>query len=138
MPSNQPADSEISAASSDAGGLNETLADRLLALRDVIPPVQRARLGAGLTTGYRWVAAGLTLGGKSLWVLSTSAMLVGIPWALAFTEEAQMMEMEKEMKMQQSANEVRRRKPIPPSPSPLSPRPAFPSYQTRKEQLDKR
>ena len=46
------------------------------------------------------------LGGKTLWVVSTAAMMVGIPWALAFTEEAQMVEMEKEMRMQQTANEV--------------------------------
>lgn len=41
-----------------------------------------------------------------MWVISTGAMLIGIPWALAFTEEAQMMEMEREMRMQNSANEV--------------------------------
>jgi import receptor subunit TOM22 len=29
-----------------------------------------------------------------------------VPWALAFAEEQQMIEMEKEMKMQQSANDV--------------------------------
>ncbi len=46
------------------------------------------------------------LGGKSLWVVSTSALLLGVPWALAWMEEASVMEMEKEMKMQQSANEV--------------------------------
>lgn len=46
------------------------------------------------------------LGGKTLWVVSTSALLLGVPWALAWSEEQQMMEMEKEMKMQQSANEV--------------------------------
>ena len=39
-------------------------------------------------------------------MISTSAMLIGIPWALAFTEEAQMVEMEREMRMQQNANEV--------------------------------
>lgn len=46
------------------------------------------------------------LGGKTLWVVSTSALLLGVPWALAWSEEQQMMEMEREMKMQQSANEV--------------------------------
>jgi len=46
------------------------------------------------------------MGGKTLWVVSTSALLLGVPWALAYAEEQQMAEMEREMKMQQSANEV--------------------------------
>ena len=41
-----------------------------------------------------------------MWVVSTSALLLGVPWVLAWSEEQQMMEMEKEMKMQQNANEV--------------------------------
>ncbi|KAH0013523.1 hypothetical protein KCU78_g9162, partial [Aureobasidium melanogenum] len=45
-------------------------------------------------------------GGKTLWVVSTSVLLLGVPWALAFAEEQQMAEMEREMKMQQSANEL--------------------------------
>ncbi|KAI9846371.1 MAG: mitochondrial import receptor protein [Thelocarpon superellum] len=98
-------DSEISSASSDRAQ-DETLLDRLVALRDVIPPTQRAYLSSSLSTGYRWVTTGLTFGGKTLWVVSTGAMMVGIPWALAFSEEAQMMEMEKEMKMQQNTNEL--------------------------------
>ena len=44
--------------------------------------------------------------GKTLWVVSTSALLLGVPWALAFSEEQQVQEMEREMRMQQSANEV--------------------------------
>ena len=48
----------------------------------------------------------LNYGGKTLWVVSTSVLLLGVPWALAFAEEQQMAEMEREMKMQQSANEV--------------------------------
>lgn len=39
--------------------------------------------------------------------MSTSALLLGVPWALAFSEEQQVQEMEREMRMQQSANEVR-------------------------------
>jgi mitochondrial import receptor subunit TOM22 len=46
------------------------------------------------------------MGGKTLWVVSTSALLLGVPWALAFSEEQQVQEMEREMRMQQSANEL--------------------------------
>lgn len=48
----------------------------------------------------------MSFGGKALWVVSTSALLLGVPWALAYAEEQQMIEMEREMKMQQQANEV--------------------------------
>ena len=46
------------------------------------------------------------LGGKTLWVVSTSALLLGVPWALAFSEEQQVIEMEKEQKMREMGNEV--------------------------------
>ena len=39
-------------------------------------------------------------------MVSTSALLLGVPWALAFSDEQQVQEMEREMRMQQSANEV--------------------------------
>jgi hypothetical protein len=57
---------------------DETFADRLAALKDIVPPTYRKHLSNTLST-----------------------------WALAFAEEQQMAEMEREMKMQQSANEVR-------------------------------
>jgi import receptor subunit TOM22 len=41
-----------------------------------------------------------------LWVVSTSALLMGVPWALAYSEEQMVMEQEREMQMQQRANEV--------------------------------
>jgi mitochondrial import receptor subunit TOM22 len=46
------------------------------------------------------------LGGKALFVFSTSALLLGVPWALAFAEEQQMVEMEKEMRMREMGGEV--------------------------------
>jgi mitochondrial import receptor subunit TOM22 len=98
-------DSEIT-DDEDIEDLSESLADRLTALKDVIPARQRAAISDTANTAYNWLTSGLLLGGKTLWVVSTSALLLGVPYALAFVEEQQMMEMEKEMKMQQSANEV--------------------------------
>jgi import receptor subunit TOM22 len=98
-------DSEIT-DEEDGGDLEETFVDRIAALRDAIPPKQRAALSSTFHTTYSWLRGGLLFGGKSLWVISTSALLLGVPWALAFAEEQQMIEMEKEMKMQQSANDV--------------------------------
>jgi import receptor subunit TOM22 len=98
-------DSEIT-DEEDNGDLEETLVDRITALRDVIPPKQRAALSNTFHTTFSWLRVGLLFGGKSLWVISTSALMLGVPWALAFAEEQQVIEMEKEMKMQQSANDV--------------------------------
>jgi import receptor subunit TOM22 len=99
------ADSEISEAEDD-DDLDESLLDRVYALKDIIPPTYRTKASDIASTGYSWVTSAASFSGKSLWVISTSALLLGVPWALAFTEEQQVQEMEREMRMQQSANEV--------------------------------
>jgi len=52
------------------------------------------------------VKDGLWLGGKGAWIVSTSALLWGIPFALALVEEQQIAEMEKEQKMREMGNEL--------------------------------
>ena len=71
-----------------------------------MPPTYRKNITDVASTGYSWASKAVSLGGKTLWVVSTSALLLGVPWALAFSEEQQVQEMEREMRMQQSANEV--------------------------------
>ncbi|KAK6004439.1 hypothetical protein QM012_008301 [Aureobasidium pullulans] len=85
---------------------DESFADRLAALKDIVPPTYRKTLSNTFSTTSSWVQTTLSYGGKTLWVVSTSVLLLGVPWALAFAEEQQMAEMEREMKMQQSANEL--------------------------------
>ena len=41
-----------------------------------------------------------------MWVVSTSVLLLGVPWALAVAEEQQAVEIEKEMKMRDMGGEV--------------------------------
>lgn len=51
--------------------------------------------------------SGLLMGGKTLWVVSTSALLLGVPWALAYSEEQMIVEQERaEMMNQRAQNEV--------------------------------
>ncbi|KAF2185837.1 mitochondrial import translocase, subunit Tom22 [Zopfia rhizophila CBS 207.26] len=85
---------------------DETLYERFLALQDIIPASYRRSINAKVSTASSWFKSGLVMGGKTLWVVSTSALLLGVPWALAYSEEQQLAEMDREMKMQQSANEV--------------------------------
>ena len=90
----------------DDDALDESLFDRVAALKDIVPPTYRKSLSNATTTGYSWASRALSLGGKTLWVVSTCGLLLGVPWALAFSEEQHVQEMEREMRMQQSANEV--------------------------------
>ena len=99
-------DSEISTDDEDNIPEEETLADRLLALRDIIPPTTRSYIASKVDATTSWVKSGLVFSGKTLWVVSTSALLLGVPWALAFAEEQQLVEMEKEMRMREMGGEV--------------------------------
>jgi import receptor subunit TOM22 len=103
-------DSEISTDDEDNVPEEETLADRLLALRDIIPPTTRSYIANKVDATTSWVKSGLVFSGKTLWVVSTSALLLGVPWALAFAEEQQMVEMEKEMRAREMGGEVRQYK----------------------------
>lgn len=100
-------DSEISTDDEDNLPADESLADRLAALKDMIPPSTRSYIAGAFDSTASWVRYGLSFSGKTIFVVSTSALLLGVPWALAFAEEQQMMEMEKEMKMRESGQEVR-------------------------------
>ncbi|KAG7660596.1 TOM22 [[Candida] subhashii] len=85
---------------------NETVLDRIVALKDIIAPEQRetiSNLGSSITN---LVTSGLNKTGSFLWVLTTSSLLLGVPLALAILAETQLQEMEKDMSLQQSAQDV--------------------------------
>ncbi|KAI1469381.1 Tom22-domain-containing protein [Daldinia caldariorum] len=98
-------DSEIS-TESDYDPSSETLAERLYALRDIIPPHTRTSIANKVNATTSAVSSFFSFSGKSLWVISTSALILGVPWALAWAEEQQVMEMEKEMKMREMGGEI--------------------------------
>ncbi|KAI1087114.1 mitochondrial import translocase, subunit Tom22 [Rostrohypoxylon terebratum] len=98
-------DSEIS-NESDYDPLNETFAERLYALRDIIPPQTRTAISNKITATTDAISSVLSFSGKSLWILGTSALIVGVPWALAWAEEQQVIEMEKEMKMREMGGDI--------------------------------
>lgn len=98
--------SDISDIEDEDDALEETLADRLSALVDIVPPTYRKNISQATSTVTSWAQTGLSWSGKAAWVVSTSVLLLGVPWAMAFSEEQQVQEMEREMRAQQSANEV--------------------------------
>ena len=104
-----PTESDTSDAisiTSDDDITSESLYDRLLALQDILPPSQRRAISSTAATTTSWLKAGALFSGKALWVVSTSLLLLGVPWALAYAEEQQMIEMEREMQMQQQASQL--------------------------------
>ncbi|KUL85239.1 hypothetical protein ZTR_08945 [Talaromyces verruculosus] len=99
-------ESEISETDSTYEPLNETLYDRLIALKDIIPPQSRRRITATINGLSDATKTTFSFSGKALWVISTSAFLLGVPWALAFAEEEQYVQMEREQGMMRGANEM--------------------------------
>ncbi|KAK3209936.1 hypothetical protein GRF29_44g1127571 [Pseudopithomyces chartarum] len=85
---------------------DESLYERIAALQDIIPAHTRRSLASKYNTATSWFKSGLSLGGKTLWVVSTSALLLGVPWALAYGEEQMIVEQEKmELANQRAQNE---------------------------------
>jgi import receptor subunit TOM22 len=82
-------------------------------LKDIIPPHSRRRITSTFSRLSSATKSSLSFGGKALWVISTSAFLLGVPWALAYAEEEQYVQMEREQGMIRGANEVRFRLFIP-------------------------
>lgn len=102
---NQDADSEIS-NESDYDPTEESLAERLYALRDIIPPTTRGWFSAKCNTLTSAAWATLSFGGKSAWVITTSALFLGVPFALSFAEDQQLVAMEQEYNMRQQGSEL--------------------------------
>ncbi|KAJ5166927.1 Mitochondrial import receptor subunit tom22 [Penicillium canariense] len=84
----------------------ESLYDRLSALKDIIPPGARRTVTSSVSSLTSFTKASLSFSGKALWVISTSAFLIGVPWALAYAEEEQYIQMEREQGMIKGANEM--------------------------------
>ncbi|KAI0382801.1 mitochondrial import translocase, subunit Tom22 [Hypomontagnella monticulosa] len=98
-------DSEIS-NESDYDPANETLAERLYALKDIIPPQTRTSISNTVNATTGAISSAFSFGGKALWVLGTTALIIGVPWTLAWAEEQQVIEMEKEMKMREMGGDI--------------------------------
>lgn len=100
-------DSEISNEDEEDLDLEEeSLYERISALKDIIPPSARRTVSNSVSTITSLTKSSLSFSGKALWVISTSAFLIGVPWALAYAEEEQYIQMEREQGMIKGANEV--------------------------------
>ncbi|KAJ2899832.1 mitochondrial import receptor subunit tom-22 [Zalerion maritima] len=98
-------DSEIS-SDSEYDPRSESLIDRLSALKDIIPPTARSYVASKLSTTHSAVASVLSFSGKTLWVLTSSALLFAVPFALATAEDQQIGAMEQEAKMREMGGDL--------------------------------
>lgn len=85
---------------------NETIVDRLVALRDIIPPKQRQNLSSVFNTASSFVKSLFTKSGNAAWIVTTSALLLGVPLSLSILGEQQLIEMEKSFDLQKDANDL--------------------------------
>ena len=99
-----------SSLASSAGDVDDTLDDetlfeRIAALKDIISPRTRYTISSRASaTGRGLKAVGKALG-NVVWIVTTSALLVGLPLALSLEDEAKVMAQEKEMMMQQQGQQ---------------------------------
>ena len=78
---------------------DESLSERLAALIDIIPPKTRTYLSSLTSSIYRTGSTGINYSGKGLWVVCSSVLLLGLPYALAFGGEQEMVEQERQQGM---------------------------------------
>lgn len=98
-------DSEIS-TESNYDPSEDSLAERLRALVDIVPAPARGWISdkAGRTASA--VGSVLTFAGRAAWTVSVSALLVGVPFALAWGEEQSIQAMEQEQRMRELGGEL--------------------------------
>ncbi|CAX40790.1 mitochondrial import receptor subunit, putative [Candida dubliniensis CD36] len=85
---------------------NETLLERIVALKDMVPPEQREAIYNLSSTLQGLFKSSVQNGGKFLWTLTSSSLLLGVPLALAILSETQLQEMERGMSLEKSAQDV--------------------------------
>ncbi|KAL2126838.1 hypothetical protein VTI74DRAFT_146 [Chaetomium olivicolor] len=98
-------DSEIS-TESNYDPLEESLADRLASLQDIIPASARGWISHKYDVTTSAVKSVLSFAGRAAWTVSVSALLVGVPFALAYGEDQNFAAMEQEQRMRELGGEV--------------------------------
>jgi import receptor subunit TOM22 len=91
----------LTSSSSDGDVHKESFVDRFVALVDIVPPQTRHSISTRVSNIVGAVKTGGKAVGNIVWVLTTSALLIGLPLAFALEDEAKIVQQEKEMAAQQ-------------------------------------
>jgi mitochondrial import receptor subunit TOM22 len=88
--------------------VEETLYERVIALKDIVPPSTRHAISTKISSASSFFRRSGKILGNVVWIVTTSALLVGLPLALSLEDEAKIVAQEKEMlAQQQGAQQVR-------------------------------
>lgn len=99
------AESELS-TDSEYDPTEESLAERLAALKDIVPPTTRGWLSAKVSAVTGFGSSSFWFAGKALWFVSSTALMLGVPFAVCVMEESQVVAMEQEYKMREMGSEA--------------------------------
>jgi mitochondrial import receptor subunit TOM22 len=101
-PSSSRTSSSISISSVDSDSpVDESLFDRISALKDIVPPTTRHSIVSKVSKTASFVKRTTKFAGNVIWVVTTSALLIGLPLALILEDEAKVVAQENEMLAQQ-------------------------------------
>ncbi|KAF6838197.1 mitochondrial import receptor subunit [Colletotrichum plurivorum] len=98
-------DSEIS-ADSDFDPTDESLTERLYALKDMIPPTTRGWISHKVNFGVSAVQNTWYYGSRTVWVVCATALMIGVPLATCWAEDQQIEGMEREFRMREAGGEL--------------------------------
>jgi len=115
---NNSSESISSVASSEVDDVqSESLVDRIAALVDIIPPTARHAVSQSVFKTAHLLKRGTKFAGNVVWIVTTSALLVGLPLALVLEDEAKVVQQERELLAQQQGQQMLAGSPFaPPTP----------------------
>lgn len=90
----------LSSVGSELDG-EESFYERLTALVDIVPPTTRHKISTRFSKTASFFKTTGKVVGNIVWIVTTSALLVGLPLALSLEDEAKIVAQEKEMLAQQ-------------------------------------
>ncbi|KAI0269918.1 mitochondrial import translocase subunit Tom22 [Gloeopeniophorella convolvens] len=94
--------SSVSLSSVDSDTpVDESLLDRIAALKDIVPPTTRHSIVSKISNTASAIKRTTKFAGNVIWVVTTSALLIGLPLALILEDEAKVVAQENEMLAQQ-------------------------------------
>jgi len=80
---------------------SESFYDRIVALVDIVPPQTRHSISSRVSKTTNFLQRSGKVVGNLVWIVTTSALLVGLPLALILEDEAKIVQEERNMLAQQ-------------------------------------
>ncbi|CAL1712739.1 unnamed protein product [Somion occarium] len=94
----------LSSVGSELDG-EESFYERLTALVDIVPPTTRQKISSSISKTTGFLKGTGKVVGNLVWIVTTSALLIGLPLALSLEDEAKIMAQEKELLAQQQGQQ---------------------------------